>query len=152
MHLVAQYTLGSYRRNDSWYVCCSGSIEADDQEGNSPRVSPRHLEMDCEGYPQRDLPTWDLCPTDEETCERVGTLDSLMTKQHFLHLHMGQTNLGIVCRLILSCPGSSVGRALCLVNGVSWVRVPPRAAPFSFENGVVLVGVESCNDLCLVVA
>ena len=27
----------------------------------------------------------------------------------------------------LSCPGSSVG------SGVSWVRVPPRAAPFSFE-------------------
>ena len=26
---------------------CSGSIEADDQEGNSPRISPRHLEMDC---------------------------------------------------------------------------------------------------------
>ena len=25
----------------------SGSIEADDQEGNSPRISPRHLEMDC---------------------------------------------------------------------------------------------------------
>ena len=32
---------------------------------------------------------------------------------------------------LLSCPGSSVGRALCLVSGVSWVRVPPRAAPFS---------------------
>ena len=59
------------------------------QEGNSPRISPRHLEMDCEGYPQRDLPTWDVCPTDEETCERVGTLDSLKTKQHFLHLHHG---------------------------------------------------------------
>ena len=29
---------------------------------------------------------------------------------------------------LLSCPGSSVGRALCLVSGVSWVRVPPRAA------------------------
>ena len=42
---------------------------------------------------------------------------------------------------LLSCPGSSVGRALCLVCRVSWVRVPPRAAPFSFEKGVVLVGV-----------
>ena len=42
---------------------------------------------------------------------------------------------------LLSCPDSSVGRALCLVSGVSWVRVPPRAAPFSFEKGVVLVGV-----------
>ena len=61
---------------------CSGSIEADDQEGNSPRISPRRLEM---GYPQRDLPTWDVCPTDEETCERVGTLDSLKTKQRLYH-------------------------------------------------------------------
>ena len=67
-------TLESHRSND--FVCiCSGSIEADDQEGNSPRISPRHLEMDCEGYSQRDLPTWDVCPTDEETCEKVGTLD-----------------------------------------------------------------------------
>ena len=47
--LVAHYTLGSHRRNDSLYVIflCSGSIEADDQEGNSPRISPRRLEMDC---------------------------------------------------------------------------------------------------------
>ena len=37
---------------------------------------------------------------------------------------------------IPSCPGSSVGRALCLESRVSWVRVPPRAAPF-----VVLVGI-----------
>ena len=52
MVLVAHYTLGSHRRNDSSYVryvifLCSGSIEADEQEGNSPRISPRHLEMDC---------------------------------------------------------------------------------------------------------
>ena len=51
MVLVAHYTLGSHRRNDCSYVyvtfLCSGSIEADDQEGNSPRISPRHLEMDC---------------------------------------------------------------------------------------------------------
>ena len=50
MVLVAHYTLGSHRRNDCSYVyvtfLCSGSIEADDQEGNSPRISPRHLEMD----------------------------------------------------------------------------------------------------------
>ena len=42
---------------------------------------------------------------------------------------------------LLSCPGSSVGRALCLESRVSWVRVPPRAAPFSFEKEVVLVGI-----------
>ena len=42
---------------------------------------------------------------------------------------------------LLSYPGCSVGRALCLVSRVSWVRVPPRAALFSFEKGVVLVGV-----------
>ena len=29
---------------------------------------------------------------------------------------------------LLVCPGSSVGRALCLYCRVSWVRVPPRAA------------------------
>ena len=34
-----------------------------------------------------------------------------------------------------------VGRALCLESRVSWVRVPPRAAPFSFEKEVVLVGI-----------
>ena len=59
---------------------------------------------------------------------------------------------------LLSCPGSSVGRALCLESRVSWVRVPPRAAPFSFEKEVVLVGVallctclaplDSCSVSC----
>ena len=34
---------------------------------------------------------------------------------------------------LLVCPGSSVGRALCLDCRVSWVRVPPRAAHFFFE-------------------
>ena len=34
---------------------------------------------------------------------------------------------------LLSCPGSSAGRALCLESGVSWVRVPPRAAPLKKE-------------------
>ena len=34
---------------------------------------------------------------------------------------------------LLSCPGSSVGRALCLESRVSWVRV--------FEKEVVLVGI-----------
>ena len=42
---------------------------------------------------------------------------------------------------LLSCPGSSVGRALCLESRVSWVRVSPRAAPFSSEKGVFPVGV-----------
>ena len=31
---------------------------------------------------------------------------------------------------MLSCLGSSVGRALCLEYRVSWVRVPPEAAHF----------------------
>ena len=31
---------------------------------------------------------------------------------------------------LLSCPGSSVGRTLCLGSRVSWVRVPPGAAHF----------------------
>ena len=56
---------------------------------------------------------------------------------------------------MLSCPGSSVGRALCLESRVSWVRVPPRAAPFSFEKEVVLVGIAMhlpCTlDSCLVI-
>ena len=44
---------------------------------------------------------------------------------------------------LLVCPGSSVGRALCLDCRVSWVRVPPRAALFSFgEKSVVLGAVE----------
>ena len=43
--------------------------------------------------------------------------------------------------MFATCPGSSVGRALCLESRVSWVRVPPRAAPFSFEKEVVLVGI-----------
>ena len=34
---------------------------------------------------------------------------------------------------LLSCPGSSVGRALCLESRVSWVRVPPRAALFPLK-------------------
>ena len=38
---------------------------------------------------------------------------------------------------LLSCPGSSVGRVLCLVSRVSWVRVPPRAAPFEKDFVVV---------------
>ena len=47
----------------------------------------------------------------------------------------------LCCRLRALPAGSSVGRALCLESRVSWVRVPPRAAPFSFEKGVFLVGV-----------
>ena len=35
---------------------------------------------------------------------------------------------------MLSCPGSSVGRALYVVYRVSWVRAPPRAANFSLKN------------------
>ena len=42
---------------------------------------------------------------------------------------------------LLSCPGSSVGRVFCLFSRVSWVRVAPRAAPFSFEKCFVVVGV-----------
>ena len=42
----------------------------------------------------------------------------------------------------LVCPGSSVGRALCLDCRVSWVRVPPRAALLSLEKSVVLGAVE----------
>ena len=38
---------------------------------------------------------------------------------------------------LLVCPGSSVGRALCLDCRVSWVRVPPSAAHFC-KKGVVL--------------
>ena len=30
---------------------------------------------------------------------------------------------------------------MCMESRVSWVRVTPRAAPFSFEKGVVLVGI-----------
>ena len=43
---------------------------------------------------------------------------------------------------LLGCPGSSVGRALCLDCRVSWVRVPPRAAHFFFEKSVVVGAVE----------
>ena len=43
---------------------------------------------------------------------------------------------------LLVCPGSSVGRALCLDCRVSWVRVPPRAALFSLKKSVVLGAVE----------
>ena len=50
------------------------------------------------------------------------------------------------CTLV-SYPGSSVGRALCLWLAVSWVRVPPRAAPFSFEKCVFL-GVIDMHLLC----
>ena len=53
---------------------------------------------------------------------------------------------------LLSCPGSSVGRALCLVSRVSCVRVPPRAAPFSLEKCVVLVGVPLFVSSSLILA
>ena len=43
---------------------------------------------------------------------------------------------------LLVCPGSSLGRALCIDCRVSWVRVPPRAAHFFFEKSVVLGVVE----------
>ena len=43
---------------------------------------------------------------------------------------------------LLVCPGSSVGRALCLDCRVSWVRVPPRAALFSLKKSVILGAVE----------
>ena len=56
------------------------------------------------------------------------------TTAHIPILHLYQLLLNVY-----TC--SSVGRALCLESRVSWVRVPPRAAPFSFEKGVVLVGV-----------
>ena len=49
---------------------------------------------------------------------------------------------------LLGCPGSSVGRALCLDCRVSWVRVPPRAANFFFEKSVVL-GVVALHLCCL---
>ena len=51
---------------------------------------------------------------------------------------------------LLSCPGSSVGRALCLESRVLWVRVPPRAALFSVLVGVALctclAPLDSCDD------
>ena len=33
----------------------------------------------------------------------------------------------------MSCPGSSVGRALGLESGELWVRIPPRVALFSLK-------------------
>ena len=60
-----------------------------------------------------------------------------------------QSDLGFACLCIvlysrlccIVCPGSSVGRALCLDCRVSWVRVPPRAALF-LGKSVVLGAVE----------
>ena len=62
-----------------------------------------------------------------------------------------QSNLGFAFALccivdfgpcLLVCPGSSMGRALCLDCRVSWNRVPPRAAHFIFEKSAVLGAVE----------
>ena len=41
----------------------------------------------------------------------------------------------------LNSPSSIIVYTLTLESRVSWVRVPPRAAPFSFEKEVVLVGI-----------
>ena len=49
------------------------------------------------------------------------------------HTHTEYRLTGAAC----ACNIRRCRIALCLESRVSWVRVPPRAAPFSFEKGVV---------------
>ena len=50
---------------------------------------------------------------------------------------------------LLSCPGSSVGRALCLESRVSWVESHPGQLLFPLKKGVVRVGVAFLLCTCL---
>ena len=45
----------------------------------------------------------------------------------FAHKYMVQKYIIIYVHVHLGCLGSSAGRALCPVNRVAWVRIPPEA-------------------------
>ena len=56
-----------------------------------------------------------------------------------------------LCKIRPSYLSSSVGRALGLESGVSWVRVPPEAADFSLKKIPPQVSLNRVVSLCLLV-